>query len=152
MVGSKAAHESFAPRPEAQHFQVVRRQLVSDDVNRLFDFGGLRDGGQSKSRADALGHGGVAAVAGKDEDQRRQQPGMVKRHDHVRPGDARAHLLALLSPGSSPAAAATSALDAAPGAGEAPVGHLGEFGIDLGHPFRGIGYLVERNILGKQVD
>ena len=109
VVGGEPAHESLAPRPEAEDFKVVGGQLVGNHVDRLLDLRGFGGRGQGQSGAHALGDSRVAAVAGEDEDQRGQQPGPVQGHDHVGPGDFRAELLPLPA-AVSVAAAASAAL------------------------------------------
>src|SRR3954471_5479989 len=78
VVGGEAGEQALAPLPEAEDVQVLLRQRAGALVDDRGDLGALGLVGEPQARPEALGHRLVAAVAGEDERDGRQQAGAVE--------------------------------------------------------------------------
>ena len=118
MMGGEALLQSEAEPGEPQRLEVLRAQLAVDHlIDDAADTPHLVLGGQLQSGVQALIHGLVAAVAGEDERDARQQTEIVEFVDH---GPTARHMpfrfaLRLMRATGSPAFPAAVAVARAPG-------------------------------------
>ena len=84
VVRGQSAEQAVPPAPEAQDVQVVGGDVLGGLVDPLGDDELFLLGGQPQPGRDALGHGGVAAGAGEDEGDRRQEVLPVQAGDDLR--------------------------------------------------------------------
>ena len=85
VVRGETAQQAVPPAPETEHIEVIRGDVLGGLVDALGDDLLFPLGGQPESGRDALGHGGIAAGAGEDERDGRQEVLPVQAGDDLRP-------------------------------------------------------------------